>query len=110
MRVRNAVLTSLTGLMLTTGAASMASAQVIYREVQPTRRYYVSESRWQVRQVVAQAYRDILRREPDASGLRQYTNAMLNEGWSERDVRRSLANSREYQERFGRVGYWRYRR
>ena len=56
-----------------------------------------------------QAYRDILRREPDASGMRQYVNAMLHEGWSEGDVRRSLANSREYRQRFGRVGFWRYR-
>lgn len=109
MRVRTAVLTSLTGLMLSTAAADLASAQVIYREVRPARRYYVSENRWEARQIVRQAYRDILRREPDASGMRQYTNAMLNEGWSESDVRRSLANSREYRQRFGRVGFWRYR-
>jgi hypothetical protein len=90
---------------------SLASAQVIYREAPRARRYYVSDSRFEVRQVVRQAYRDILRREPDASGMRQYTNAMLHEGWSEADVRRSLVNSREYRQRFGRSGYgfWRYR-
>ena len=106
MRLRTAVLTGLTGLML---SGSVASAQVIYREVPPARRYYVSENRWEARQIVRQAYRDILRREPDASGLQQYTHAMLYEGWSAADVRRSLANSREYRQRFGRVGFWRYR-
>jgi hypothetical protein len=87
---------------------SLASAQIIYREVPAPRRLYVTENRWEVRQIVRQAYREILRREPDASGLRQYTSAMLYEGWSEADVRRSLANSREYRERFGRVGFWRF--
>jgi hypothetical protein len=103
-------LTGLTGLMLNAGGG-LASAQVIYREV-PARRYYVSENRFEARQIVRQAYHDILRREPDRSGLRQYVNAMVNEGWSEADVRRSLANSREYREKFGRygrVGFWRYR-
>ena len=105
MRLRTAVLTGLAGLMLN---GSLASAQIIYREVPPPRRHYVAENRWEVRQIVRQAYREILRREPDASGLRQYTSAMLYEGWSEADVRRSLANSREYRERFGRVGFWRF--
>jgi hypothetical protein len=42
--------------------------------------------------------------------MRQYVNAMLYEGWSEADVRRSLASSREYRQRFGRgYGFWRYR-
>lgn len=113
MRLRTAVMTGLTGLMISSGAG-LASAQVIYREVPPARRYYdASTNRWEARQVVAQAYRDILRREPDRSGLRQYVNSMLYEGWSESDVRRSLANSQEYREKFGRygrVGLWRYRR
>ena len=107
MRLRNAVLTGVAGLMLHAGAG-LASAQVIYREV-PARRYYVSANHSEARYIVRQAYRDILRREPDRSGLRQYVNAMLYEGWSEADVRRSLANSREYRQRFGRVGFWRYR-
>jgi hypothetical protein len=102
-------MTGLTGLMLSTAAADLASAQVIYREVRPARRHYVSDNRWEARHIVTQAYRDILRREPDRAGLRQYTNAMLHDGWSEADVRRSLANSPEYRQRFGRAGFWRYR-
>ena len=54
MRLRTAVLTGLTGLMLN---GSLASAQVIYREVVPARRYYVTaERRWEARHVVRQAY------------------------------------------------------
>ena len=34
---------------------------------------------------------------------------LYERGWSAADVRRSLANSREYRQRFGRVGFWRYR-
>ena len=61
--------------------------------------------------MVAQAYRDILRREPDPSGLQQYTDAMVNRGWSMAQVRQSLLQSDEYAQRFGAYGrnYWRYR-
>jgi len=53
--------------------------------------------------IVRQAYLDILNREPDRSGMRQYTDAMLNRGWSEADVRRSLRSSSEFRE--SRRGY-----
>ena len=102
MRIRTAVLTGLTGLMLNMGLGD-AFAQPVYRYYReaPTRRY-AADNRWQAAQVVRQAYLDVLRREPDQGGLRQYTNAMLREGWSVADVRRSLANSDEYAQRFGR--------
>jgi len=102
MRIRTAVLTGLSGLMLNVGVGN-AFAQPVYRyyrEAPQARRYTVG-SPWEARQIVRQAYLDILRREPDPSGLRQYTNAMLREGWSAADVRRSLANSDEYAEKFG---------
>jgi hypothetical protein len=97
--------------MLNAGMGDAVSAQTIYRYRQrpPIRRHYVADVRWEARQIVRQAYRDILGREPDATGMRQYTHAMLREGWSEADVRRSLASSREYRQRFGRAGFWRYR-
>jgi len=116
MRLKTAVLTGMTGLMLSAGMGD-AFAQTVYyraRDGSLVRRYSAVDDRWGAREAVAQAYRDILGREPDRSGLRQYTNAMLREGWSEADVRRSLANSDEYRQRFGRTsrfnrGYWRYR-
>lgn len=73
MRIKTAVVTSLTGLMLSTGLAADASAQYRYRgrdrdhyarEYRGDRRYVRAE------QIVREAYRDILRREPDRTGLR----------------------------------------
>ena len=105
MKVRAAVLTGLTGLMLQAGLGD-ASAQVYrYRDGTVVRRY-AADTRYEAAQIVRQAYREILRREPDRSGLRQYTNAMLNEGWSVADVRRSLRSSDEYAQRFGRSSRW----
>ena len=66
---------------------------------------------WRAEQMVRQAWLDVLRREPDPSGLHEYTDAMLNRGWSYADVRRSLLNSPEYAQRFGaRSRGWRYYR
>ena len=107
MRIRTAVLTGLTGLMLNMGLGD-AFAQPVYRYYReaPTRRY-ATDNRWQAAQLVRQAYLDVLRREPDQGGMRQYTNAMLRDGWSAADVRRSLANSDEYAQRFGGTRYGR---
>jgi hypothetical protein len=112
MKIRNAVLAGVTGLMLSAGVGdAFAQPVYVYREA-PTARRYATGGWWQARQVVREAYLDVLRREPDAAGLRQYTNAMLREGWSAADVRRSLLNSDEYAQRFGSARYnraYRYR-
>ena len=80
-------MTGLTGLMLQMGLGD-AFAQPVYRYRDGTVvRRYSSDTRWEAAQLVRQAYRDVLRREPDRSGLRQYTHAILNEGWSVMDVR-----------------------
>ena len=87
MRIRTAILTGVTGLMLNLGLGSAAFAQTGYRyddRYDDRQRYddrYDNRDRsgsrrgreWQAEQIVRQAYRDILRREPDRSGLRQYT-------------------------------------
>lgn len=105
MRFRTAVLTGLTGLMLNIGLGDAVFAQSYYRHRNSSyERRYVSR-RWQAEHIVRQAYRDILRREPDPSGMYEYTDAILRRGWSAADVRRSLATSREYAYRFGR-GRW----
>jgi hypothetical protein len=46
--------------------------------------------------VVRRAYQDILGRDPDAEGLRSYRSKMINEGWTEMDVREALRRSDEY--------------
>ena len=49
--------------------------------------------------VIRRAYDDILRREPDAEGLRLYRSRMIDEAWTERDVREALRESPEYEKR-----------
>lgn len=46
--------------------------------------------------IVRRAYEDILNREPDQEGLRLYRSKIIDENWSEKDVRSALRNSREY--------------
>lgn len=45
---------------------------------------------------VRSAYQDILGRDPDEEGLRNYRQKMIREGWSEQDVRDDLRRSDEY--------------
>ena len=53
--------------------------------------------------IVRRAYEDILGREPDADGMRTYTSKIVDEGWSERDVREALRQSDEYAATGGRA-------
>jgi hypothetical protein len=46
--------------------------------------------------VVRRAYEDILNRQPDREGLREYRSAMVDRGWTEQDVREDLRKSPEY--------------
>jgi hypothetical protein len=52
---------------------------------------------------VRSAYQDILGREPDAEGLRNYRQKIVREGWSEQDVRDDLRRSTEYATLTGRT-------
>ena len=45
---------------------------------------------------VTRAYREVLRRDPDAAGLANYTKLMLERGWDENRVREALRQSDEY--------------
>jgi hypothetical protein len=49
--------------------------------------------------VIRRAYQDILNREPDSQGMRSYRSKMIDDGWSEADVRESLRKSPEYREK-----------
>jgi hypothetical protein len=49
--------------------------------------------------VVRRAYQDILDREPDSQGLRLYRSRMIDDGWTEADVRDALRKSPEYREK-----------
>jgi hypothetical protein len=46
--------------------------------------------------IIARAYQDILEREPDAAGLRHFRSLMIEQGWTEQQVREHLRRSEEY--------------
>lgn len=49
--------------------------------------------------IVRRAYQDILEREPDQAGLRLYRSRIIDDGWTEQQVREALRRSPEYRER-----------
>jgi len=49
--------------------------------------------------IVRRAYQDILGRDPDHDGLIGYRNHILDDRWTERQVRDALMTSREYRQR-----------
>lgn len=53
---------------------------------------------YDVDRVIRSAYQDILGREPDSEGLRSYRRRMTDEGWTERQLREALRESREHKE------------
>jgi TorA maturation chaperone TorD len=62
----------------------------------PDYQRYSSNHRMQPETIIRRAYRDILGRDPDTEGLRTYRSKMIDQGWSEQDVRESLRSSPEY--------------
>jgi len=48
--------------------------------------------------IVQRAYQDILQRDPDAGGLRMYRSYIIDDHWTEAQVRDALRNSPEYRE------------
>jgi len=49
--------------------------------------------------IVRRAYQDLLGRDPDDAGLRQYRARIIDDNWNERQVRDSIRSSPEYRER-----------
>jgi hypothetical protein len=50
-------------------------------------------------QIVRRAYQDILERDPDPAGLRAYRSRIIDDGWTEQQVREALRSSPEYREK-----------
>ena len=46
--------------------------------------------------IVRRAYQDVLNREPDTEGLRVYRSRIIDDGWTEQQVREALRDSPEY--------------
>jgi hypothetical protein len=51
-----------------------------------------------VEQLVRRAYQDILQRDPDPEGMRLYRSRIIDDDWTEQDVRQALRESPEYRE------------
>ncbi|HZP47199.1 MAG TPA: peptidase inhibitor family I36 protein [Vicinamibacterales bacterium] len=49
--------------------------------------------------IVRRSYRDLLGRDPDSAGMRQYRGRLLDDGWSEEDVRADIRKSPEFREK-----------
>ncbi|HUR57427.1 MAG TPA: hypothetical protein VM029_06945 [Opitutaceae bacterium] len=52
-----------------------------------------------IRDAVTRAYRELLGREPDASGLATYERLMRERGYSDRDIRQAIMSGDEYKQR-----------
>jgi hypothetical protein len=51
------------------------------------------------REIVTRAYRELLGRDPDPSGLETYTGFIRKKGWTDQRVRETLKASDEYRNR-----------
>jgi TorA maturation chaperone TorD len=49
--------------------------------------------------IIKRAYRDVLGRDPDKGGLENYRKAIIDDDWSENDLRDALKKSPEYRNR-----------
>jgi len=59
------------------------------------------ESARLARELVTRVYRDLLKRDPDPSGLDTYTRAILEKGWDERRLRDTIRKSDEFRRLHG---------
>jgi hypothetical protein len=65
----------------------------------------VTASRWrsysEAQAVVRRSYRNVLGRDPDPTGLRSWTEEVMANNWTERDLENALRQSDEYRARRG---------
>jgi hypothetical protein len=59
-------------------------------------RRYSEGSAFDTNAIISRAYEDILGRKPDPAGMQSYRRHIIQEGWSEQDVREALRQSPEY--------------
>ena len=62
-------------------------------------RRHSQQSSADVERIIRRAYDDILHREPDAQGMRTYRSRMIDEAWTEAQVREALRKSPEHGQR-----------
>jgi hypothetical protein len=60
-----------------------------------------ASSRWtypQAENMVRRGFKDVLNRDPDASGLRGWTQRVMENNWSQQNIERVMMNTDEYRE------------
>ena len=67
--------------------------------VQPNAPVFIEWNRRDAERAVRSAFRDILGRDPDDSGLRTYLKRLMDAGWTEDQLRDNLRRSPEFRER-----------
>ena len=60
---------------------------------------YAKHRRERAEKIVRRAYEDVLGREPDSKGMTSYRAKVMNQEWTERDVRKALQKSSEYRKK-----------
>jgi hypothetical protein len=78
-------------------AKLMSSLRV--EPVQPNAPVFIEWNRRDAERAVRSAFRDILGRDPDDSGLRTYLRRLMDAGWTEDQLRDNLRHSPEFRER-----------
>jgi Peptidase inhibitor family I36 len=67
-------------------------------DVRPTKGYNPDLTSNDADRIVRRAYEDVLDRQPDQGGLRLYRSRMIDDGWTEKQVRDALRSSPEYKQ------------
>ncbi len=84
---------NLTGRLLPGGVSASWNDRISSLRVEMRRR---DESWEEPNVVIKRAYLDLLGREPDPSGMRNYRGLMIDQGWTERMVRDHIRRSDEF--------------
>lgn len=84
---------NLTGRLLPGSVSASWNDRISSLRVEVRRR---DESREDPSVVIKRAYLDLLGREPDPSGLRNYRGLIIDQGWTERMVRAHIRRSEEF--------------
>jgi len=59
-------------------------------------------ARARAQEMVREGYRSILERDPDPSGLQSWTQRVIDNGWTQRELNRELMTTDEYREKHRR--------
>ena len=86
----------LTGRLIPAGVSASWNDRISSLRVEARQRVSRDEARVKPDVIIKQAYLDLLAREPDPSGLRNYRGLIIDQGWTELMVRDHIRRSDEF--------------